>query len=48
MKKIFLLVLGALIIPSNVFAWGWGSEANCPYSKNNQQNTEEVENSDKK
>ncbi len=32
-----------------VFAWGWGGDGNCPYSKDkvNQEKTEKAEQSDK-
>ena len=47
MRKILPVVFALSIIP--VPSWGWGSNGDCPYSKDkvNQEKMEQVEDSDK-
>ena len=49
MKKFLPLVFALSIINGPVFAWGWGGDADCPYSKDkaNHERTEQLEESDK-
>ena len=48
-KKFLPLVFALSIINGPVFAWGWGGDADCPYSKDkaNHERTEQLEESDK-
>ncbi len=47
MKKVLPLMFVFSIVTSPVLAWGWGSDGDCPYSKDkaNQEKTEQVEES---
>ncbi len=49
MKKIFTLAFLLTFASGPVLAWGWGGDADCPYSKEkaSQTKTEQVEESDK-
>ena len=49
MKKVLPVVFALSIISGPVLAWGWGSDGDCPYSKDkvNQEKKEQVEESDK-
>ena len=48
-KKVISLVFALSVIGSPSFAWGWGGESGCPYSKdktNQDAKTEQVEETD--
>ena len=47
MKKILPIVFALSMISAPVLAWGWGSDGNCPHSKDkeSQEKTEQVEES---
>ncbi len=49
MNKILSLVFLLLMASGPAFAWGWGGDGDCPFSKDkaNQENPEKVEESDK-
>ena len=49
MKKILPAVFALSMISAPVFAWGWGGDGDCPYSKDkaNQEKNEQVDESDK-
>ena len=48
MKKFLPLLFALSMITPTVFAWGWGGDGDCPYSKNqtNEDKTEQLEHSD--
>ena len=48
-KKVIPLVFALLVIAGPSFAWGWGGEGGCPYSKektNQDAKTDQVEETD--
>ena len=49
MKKVIPLVFALSVIAGPSFAWGWGGEGGCPYSKdktNQETKTEQLKETD--